>query len=80
METLTANRIPTVTQMNQNFVIKWRLADERSSWNKLIGAGRYVEKFGTELMQKHFDRAMNSGERKIVIKVRGRYVITFASR
>tara|TARA_R110000744_G_scaffold195512_2_gene314594 strand:+ start:2059 stop:2196 length:138 start_codon:yes stop_codon:yes gene_type:complete len=45
-----------------------------------MGAGKYAEKFGDDLRDKHFTKAMDSLERKVVIKVRGRFIITFASR
>lgn len=80
MSNTTTSKVPAVREINLNFIIKWRFTDEKASWNRLIGAGKYEEKFGTELMKKHFIKAMECGERKKVIKVRGHYIITFASR
>lgn len=78
MDTLT--EIPSITSINKNFVIKWRKTDEDSTWNRLIGAGKYADKFGSELRDKHFVKAMNSLDNKIEIRIRGSYIITFASR
>ena len=80
MDTLIYTYTPTVTEINRNFVIKWRHTDEDTKWNRLMGAGKYAEKFGDDLRDKHFTKAMDSLERKVVIKVRGRFIITFASR
>ena len=50
MGTLTKKNVPTVKEINLNFIIKWRHSDEKSNWNRLIGAGRYEDKFGKDYM------------------------------
>jgi hypothetical protein len=85
METLTSLRmktsIPTITEINKNFVIRWRYYDEEStSFDRLIGAGKYAEKFGEKYMEKHFVRAFESGLNKTVFGIRGKYIITFSAK
>lgn len=76
-----SHNTPTVTQINRNFVIKWREAgDKNSSSDRLIGAGRVADKFGDHYAQKFFEKAMSSGEHKKVFKIRGKYVVTFSSK
>ena len=77
---MDSDTIPSITEMNRHFVIKWRKHEEKSSQNRLIGAGKYEEKFGESYMEKHFTKAMDSGEKKVIVKIRGLYVITFSAK
>lgn len=72
--------VPTVAEINKNWIIRYRRADEQKGWNKLIGAGQYERLFGTHYMEKHFVKAMESGEDRIEFKIRGLYAITFVGR
>jgi len=74
---------PAVTpkEINRHFVIRWRYADEpNSSFDRLIGGGKFEQKFGKHYTEKFFEKAMRSDETKAVFKIRGKYVITFAAR
>ena len=72
---------PTVTEMNRNFVIRWRHYDEpNASYDRLIGAGKYAEKFGENYRDKHFTKAVESGLDKVEFGIRGKYHITFFSK
>lgn len=72
--------LPSPTEMNKDFLIRWRRADETSSFDKLIGAGKYATKFGEDYMRKHFGKAINHPERKLEVRIRGKYIITFIYR
>lgn len=78
---LLAMETPSVTEMNRNFVIRWRHADEpNSSFDRLIGAGKFAEKFGEYYTDKFFRRAVESPDHKTICKIRGQYIITFSSK
>lgn len=78
--TFLREAIPTPAQINKNFIIRWRHSDEDITWSRLIGAGKYAEKFGSAYMETHFEKAMNSGLDTFEVKIRGLYIITFVSR
>lgn len=80
MGTFISNSGISVTKINKNFVIRHRAHGEESKQDKLIGAGRFVETYGTHYADKFFDKAWNSPNRKEVFKIRGKHVITFATK
>jgi hypothetical protein len=72
--------VPSRSEINKNFLIRWRTADEAPGYSNLISAGKYAEKFGKKYRDKHFTKAMESGQDRITFKIRGLYEITFISR
>jgi hypothetical protein len=64
--------------INLNFLIRFKMYGETKT--HLIGAGKYKKLVGKDLAKKHFERAMNSGLEKVVIKIRQHMTITFVSR
>ena len=66
--------------INRHFVIRWRDHSDPDTKGKLIGAGKYAEKFGERYAQLHFEKALSSGEQRITVRIRGKYIITFNSK
>lgn len=77
---LRETQTPSVSEINKNFLIRFRASDDKVGWTKLISAGQYHKKFGEKYRDEHFTRAMESGEERITLKIRGRYEITFVAR
>lgn len=74
----TATQIPTYSEINRHFVIRYReTGDKRFS---LIGGGKYHILVGTELRDKHFLAAFTSGKSKHIIKLRRGLEIHFAAK
>lgn len=72
--------VPTSTEINKNWIVKFRASDDKPGWNKLMGAGQYEKKFGAHYRDLHFTKAMESAENRIEFRIRGKYIITFFAR
>lgn len=80
MTLFTKTKTPTYSEINRHFVIRWRDHLDPSTKGNLIGAGKYAEKFGARYAALHFEKAMISGQQRITVKIRGKYIITFNSK
>ncbi len=79
--TASHTTLPDYRLINKNFLIRWRKSDEpNTSWDKLIGAGRFAEKFGEDYKVKYFSKAFYGSEDRYEFRIRGKYIITFISR
>lgn len=67
------------TLINRNFVIRYS-EDINPKKTYLIGAGKYANLVGEEIANKHFTKALNSGEHKIPFKLRRGLKIIFHSK
>jgi len=72
-----------VTEVNQNFVIRYKFDEDKKT--SLIGAGRYPlilekAKDAEKMTYSHFQRALNSTENKVEIRLRGGLTITFCRK
>jgi len=72
-----------VTEVNQNFVIRYKFDEDKKT--SLIGAGRYPlilekAKDADEMTYKHFQKALSSPDTKVVIRLRGGLTISFCRK
>lgn len=72
-----------ITEVNQNFVIRYKFDEDKKT--SLIGAGRYPlilekAKDAEKMTLNHFEKALNSPETKIVIRLRGGLTISFCRK
>jgi hypothetical protein len=73
----------TIKEVNKNFVIRYKFDGDKKT--SLIGAGKYSvllenSKKPTELANRHFERAFNSGEIKTIIRLRGGLTVNFCAK
>ena len=72
-----------VTEINRNFVIRYRFDGDKKT--SLIGAGKYIlllekAKDPDDMVARHFDKALNSPDLKIEIRLRGGLTVHFCSK
>lgn len=74
----TPQGVPTVKEINKNFVIRYRRKDSKRTF--LIGAGKYEKLVGAKFKNKHFKDAFESSEHKTTFKLRRGLEINFCSK
>lgn len=67
------------TLINKNFIIRYCF-DAEPQKTFLVGAGKYAKLVGENIANKHFNRALNSGEHKPTFKLRRGLKIVFHSK
>ena len=68
-----------IRRINKNFVIRYT-SKEKPNKTYLIGAGQYPKLVGEEIANKHFLKALSSGEYKTTFKLRRGLKIVFHSK
>lgn len=72
-----------ITEVNRNFVIRYKFDGDKKT--SLIGAGKYINildkaKDADQMTRNHFDKALNSPNTKIQIRLRGGLTVTFCRK
>lgn len=74
MPALKSNN-PTNAQINKNFVIRIKKADQKGTF--LVSANKYRQLLNEKLAQKHFKKVLEGGLDNYTFKLRKRLIINF---
>ncbi len=69
---------PLVTDINKNFVIRYKLSHSKKTYLK--GAGQYYTLVGQELANKHFLKVLSSKTNKTTFRLRRGLIINFIAK